>query len=109
MDYIMLGLTSSQQLCIDKLRLTVDGYLYQLPELVDESPQNVLHIEHCLDFLRQLVQCTSDLTPIPLVYSKGAGLAIPDFEQTHTCRSFEPILLWALNQNEKALDTVKSI
>ena len=92
--------------CVDKLRRTIDGYLYQLPELVDESRQNVFHVEHCLDFLRQLVQCTSDLTPIPLVYSKGAGFPIPDFEQVHTCRSFEPILEWALKQNEDALSTV---
>lgn len=94
--------------CVDKLRRTIDGYLYDLPDQVDESRQNVFHVEHCLDFLRQLVQCTSDLTPIPLVYSKGAGMAIPDFEQLHTCRSFEPILHWALKQNEDALGTVNA-
>lgn len=92
--------------CVDKLRRTIDGYVYTLPDQVDETPQNVLHIEHCLDFLRQLVQCSSDLTPIPLVYSKGAGMAIPDFEQVHTCRSFDPIRQWALKQNEDALSTV---
>jgi hypothetical protein len=93
--------------CVDKLRRTLDGYLYQLPEQIDETPQNIFHIEHCLDFLRQLVQCSSDLTPIPLVYSKGAGFPIPDFEQVHTCRSFDSIRKWALKQNEDTLSTVE--
>jgi hypothetical protein len=93
--------------CVNKLRNTVDAYLYNLPDQVDESPQNIFHIEHCLDFLRQLVQCSSDLTPIPLVYSKGAGFAIPNFEQVHTCRSFDAIHDWAMKQNEDALKTVE--
>jgi hypothetical protein len=92
--------------CVNKLRQTLDGYIYKMPEQVDESFQNVFHIEHCLDFLRQLVQCGSDLTPIPLVYSKGAGFAIPDFEQVHTCRAFGPIREWADKQNEEALRSV---
>jgi hypothetical protein len=93
--------------CVDKLRRTIDGYLYQMPDQVDETHQNILHIEHCLDFLRQLVGCSSDLTPIPLVYSIGAGFPIPDFEQVHTCRSFESIRQWAYKQNEDALSTVE--
>lgn len=92
--------------CVNKLRQTIDGYLYKIPDQVDETFNNVIHVEHCLDFLRQLVQCTSDLTPIPLVYSKGAGFVIPDFEQVHTCRSFDPIREWALKQNENALKAV---
>ncbi|KAJ2982633.1 hypothetical protein NQ176_g1255 [Zarea fungicola] len=92
--------------CVNKLRQTLDAYMYRLEDRVDESPQNVMHIEHCLDFLRQLVQCGSDLTPIPLVYSKGAGFAIPDFEQVHTCRSFASIKDWAAKQNEGALKSV---
>ncbi|KIW63986.1 hypothetical protein PV04_08946 [Phialophora macrospora] len=94
--------------CVDKLRQTIDGYLYDIPEKVDERRNNVLHIEHCLDFLRQLVQCTSDLTPIPLVYSVGAGMEVPDFEQVHTCRSFDTIHRWAMKQNQDALNTLES-
>jgi hypothetical protein len=92
--------------CVDKLRQTIDGYLYDIPEKVDERRNNVLHIEHCLDFLRQLVQCTSDLTPIPLVYSIGAGMEVPDFEQIHTCRNFDTIHQWAMKQNQDALNTL---
>lgn len=93
--------------CVDKLRQTIDGYMYDMPEKVDESRNNVFHIEHCLDFLRQLVQCTSDLTPIPLVYSVGAGIEVPDFEQVHTCRSFDTIHRWAMKQNQDALNTLE--
>ncbi|KAL6909223.1 hypothetical protein GGI43DRAFT_171852 [Trichoderma evansii] len=89
--------------CVNKLRQTIDTYMYGPATDVDESPPNVLHLEHCLDFLRQLVQCTSDLTPIPLVFSKGAGFAIPDFEQVHTCRNFDAIHSWAMKQNRDAL------
>ncbi|KAF2830159.1 hypothetical protein CC86DRAFT_368017 [Ophiobolus disseminans] len=92
--------------CVNKLRQTLDGYMYNLTEQVDESVQNVMHLEHCLDFLRQLIQCGSDLTPIPLVFSKGAGFAVPDFEQVHTCRAFEPIREWADKQNLEALRSV---
>jgi Mycotoxin biosynthesis protein UstYa len=93
--------------CVNKLRQTLDAYIYDIPDKVDESKGNVLHIEHCLDFLRQLVACSSDLTPIPLIYSKGAGQAVPDFEQLHTCRNFEAIHDWAMKQNEDALKSVE--
>lgn len=94
--------------CIDLLRRTINGYLYAIPKEIADSRLKVLHLEHCVDFLRQLVQCTSDLTPIPLVHSKGAGVAIPDFEQVHTCRNFDLIRDWAENQNTVALETVKN-
>lgn len=93
--------------CVNKLRKTIDSYLYKDTDKPDESKVNIFHIEHCLDFLRQLVACSSDLTPIPLVYSKGAGFAIPDFEQVHTCRNFDSIRDWALKQNVEALKTVE--
>jgi hypothetical protein len=95
--------------CVNKLRMTVDAYLYKDVAKVDESFSNTIHIEHCLDFLRQLVQCSSDLTPIPVVHSKGLGFAIPDFEQTHTCRHFDSIHDWAIKQNEKALKMATGI
>jgi hypothetical protein len=95
--------------CVNKLRQTIGAYQYNLSDQIDISANNILHLEHCLDFLRQLVQCSSDLTPIPLIYSKGAGFAIPDFEQVHTCRNFDPIHHWAVNQNENALKTVAGV
>lgn len=93
--------------CINTVRRTIDGYRYDIPEQIQDSPRFVLHLEHCIDFLRQFAMCKADLTPIPAVFNKGVQIPFPAFEQEHTCRNFAKIHKWATEQNAMAMETVK--
>ncbi|EME47022.1 hypothetical protein DOTSEDRAFT_50523 [Dothistroma septosporum NZE10] len=53
------------------------------------------HIDHCLNSLRQSVQCHGDLTPIPLRWWDSLGRPFTDSDQIHTCRNFTKIRDWA--------------
>ncbi|GIZ40867.1 hypothetical protein CKM354_000418900 [Cercospora kikuchii] len=59
------------------------------------------HIDHCLDIVRQNIQCNSDLTLIPTRWWDGMGKNGRNFidsDQVHTCRNFGKIREWAYNK-----------
>jgi hypothetical protein len=64
-------------------------------------------IDHCINHLRQVIQCYGDLTPTPLVpASRNAsrkGWVTPDFDVEHTCRDFSAIREWATEKHESGL------
>ena len=59
-------------------------------------------LDHCLDYLRQVVQCQSDLTPLTYEPYEPKNTSIPVFGTPHTCRNFTKIHEWAMEN--KALD-----
>ncbi|KAL1599896.1 hypothetical protein SLS60_007701 [Paraconiothyrium brasiliense] len=54
-----------------------------------------VHVEHCLDQLRQALMCSADTATIPWTWSKGQGRTIADARTTHTCRDYDAIREWA--------------
>lgn len=46
------------------------------------------HTEHCLDAIRQTVQCYGSTTLIPTRFREGLEHNYIDSNQVHTCRSF---------------------
>lgn len=54
------------------------------------------HADHCISTLHQALTCNADLTPYLLYDStgKGAGVAREDFQATHKCKKFEPLVDW---------------
>ncbi|KAJ4354263.1 uncharacterized protein N0V89_005997 [Didymosphaeria variabile] len=54
-----------------------------------------VHIEHCLDQLRQALMCSADTATIPWLWSKSQGRTIADARTTHTCRDYDAIREWA--------------
>lgn len=52
------------------------------------------NLDHCIDHLRQLVQCQGDITPIPTRYREGIGLNYIDSDRWHTCRDWSSITQW---------------
>lgn len=70
----------------------------QLEEETNKSPifpddWHRIHIDHCLDQLRQAIQCHGDLSPVPLYHynNETVGLGVG---QVHTCRKWEPMRQW---------------
>jgi hypothetical protein len=47
--------------------------------------------EHCLDIIRQAIQCHADLTPIPSRRFPGHPDGFIDSDQPHTCRSISKL------------------
>ncbi|KAE9364270.1 hypothetical protein N431DRAFT_473866 [Stipitochalara longipes BDJ] len=54
------------------------------------------HIDDCIDYLRQTIQCHGDMTP--LTYYRHGGGTVPIFGATHTCRNFNELDNWALER-----------
>ncbi|KAK4545972.1 hypothetical protein LTR36_002536 [Oleoguttula mirabilis] len=58
------------------------------------------HIDHCIDYIRQIIMCHGDLTPMPLVYDpRGHPQYGPNFRVIRTCRNFDKIFEWAAKGN----------
>jgi len=102
--------------CINAIRMELNQNLYgessvagskhhALPESIVGPNYETIHLEHCLDRLRQAVICHGDLTPSPLYVFEGFPVALGKSGK-HTCRRFEPIREWMDQRADKlgALD-----
>ncbi|MCJ1261976.1 hypothetical protein MMC22_001845 [Lobaria immixta] len=52
-----------------------------------------VHMDHCIDQLRQNIQCAGDLTPLAMYSSRGSNISIGR-STSHTCRNFDNIRSW---------------
>lgn len=69
------------------------------------KPSNTnIFSDHCIDYLRQVIMCHSDVTPIthserPKPYNPVLSPWRPNFAVPHTCRNFWKIHDWAGKYN----------
>jgi hypothetical protein len=49
-------------------------------------------IDHCIDILRQVVQCNGDVGIFTRSWLKNDKLSYPDFHVWHKCRKLDPIM-----------------
>ncbi|KAK8013294.1 Cyclochlorotine biosynthesis protein O [Apiospora marii] len=70
--------------CVNALRKALHQDYYG----THHSP---FHVEHCLDILRQTVQCYGSTTLIPTRFREGKEHNYIDSDQTHVCRSFSAL------------------
>lgn len=56
---------------------------------------NPIHIDHCIDSIRQSLMCSSDITPIPYVWFTEHQAALPVTNVFRTCRDFDVLREWA--------------
>ncbi|KAK2003333.1 hypothetical protein LX36DRAFT_625222 [Colletotrichum falcatum] len=74
--------------CLNAVRKGVYQDFYGKPD-----KHQLLHMDHCIDLIRTVLQCNSDLTPT--LYTSKVDHGLLGKPRTHTCRAFEPILQWA--------------
>ncbi|XXH05724.1 hypothetical protein Hte_012160 [Hypoxylon texense] len=99
--------------CLDAIRITL-GYLrddkwnstynpYSLPwpEEFEEGLYSEDHAYHCLNGIRQSLQCHSDVTPQVFQYVPERDMIRSNFNVLHTCRNFDAIRQWALERQLK--------
>lgn len=67
------------------------------------SDMSIVHLDHCIDLIRQSLQCAADVTPITWIRSRKDGIARGQINMLHTCRNYEKIHQWAL-QHQTVVD-----
>lgn len=82
------------------LRRTVDGHQPNPPD----SKIGHQHLDHCIDYLRQVLMCHGDLTPITMGWDEQIDSWKPNFRIKHTCRKFDKIYDFALKYNTTGSD-----
>ncbi|KAL7798029.1 hypothetical protein V8C37DRAFT_418521 [Trichoderma ceciliae] len=70
-------------------------YAYETSSKVVEFPQRVNHTDHCIDYLRQVIMCNGDLTPITFEYNAEIQGYLARHSIAHQCRNFDAIFHWA--------------
>jgi len=60
-------------------------------------------LAHCVDYLRQVLMCHGDLTPITLFYNESTDFVVPNFRIKHTCRNFAKIWDFAAKRNRSGI------
>ncbi|PYI13245.1 hypothetical protein BO99DRAFT_485957 [Aspergillus violaceofuscus CBS 115571] len=82
--------------CVNLVRqYTYYDYYSQLDnkpaEFRDSNETLRLHVDHCIDMLRQVIQCNGDVGVVTRSWIKGRAISYPDFSVWHKCRKLEPI------------------
>jgi hypothetical protein len=93
--------------CLNMLRKSL--YPEQYPEMVEyysngtinHNTLAALHMDHCLDALRQSTMCEADITPVIFVHNFFGRGVYPKLIATHTCRDFDAIVEWAKEREVK--------
>ncbi|KAG2361938.1 hypothetical protein BDR07DRAFT_1408130 [Suillus spraguei] len=62
-----------------------------------DTPEVVrMHLDHCIEMIRQNIMCNADVTMITWDWVERHKFAYPNFNTRHQCRNYEKILDWAV-------------
>ena len=99
--------------CLNAVRKHLDSSYYGRSMELPQEYQR-MHMDHCLDMLRQSIMCHADLTPVTLKPFWDGGEEGPkkrvfylgQTEREHTCRRWEDVRAWVERRGDggKAMD-----
>ncbi|KXX77723.1 hypothetical protein MMYC01_204874 [Madurella mycetomatis] len=73
---------------------------YYFPELSSEElGRRKLHMEHCLDLLRQSIMCHADVQPITMRWAKSVPVPGANYSTPHNCYNWEAVNNWAKSRS----------
>ncbi|RDW65593.1 hypothetical protein BP5796_10285 [Coleophoma crateriformis] len=86
--------------CLNEIRRSLAGNSHgNTRDILLESN---IHLDHCVDQIRQALMCHADLTPVPM---HAIGVAADHFSlgngEMHTCRDFDAIWAWVEERGKK--------
>ncbi|KDR68280.1 hypothetical protein GALMADRAFT_78890, partial [Galerina marginata CBS 339.88] len=83
--------------CLDRLRKYSYREYYEIsdPDFHVNPELFRMHLDHCVEILRQSLMCSADVGMITFEWVRGFNSPYPDFNTRHQCRNFEKILSWA--------------
>ncbi|KAF9803517.1 hypothetical protein IEO21_09655 [Rhodonia placenta] len=87
---------SHQVHCLNMLRKHTYFDYYESSDIsVADGPEVYrMHLDHCIEMLRQLILCTADVGVITYDWVQGYSRPYPNFNTLHTCRNADRILEW---------------
>ncbi|KAM6476508.1 hypothetical protein HDV62DRAFT_384328 [Trichoderma sp. SZMC 28011] len=62
-------------------------------------PNTVIHQEHCIDHIRQMLMCSGDMTLIPTEWTDYLGRNYVNSDVPHTCRNFAKLRDWVVSRH----------
>ncbi|KAG1810691.1 uncharacterized protein BJ212DRAFT_1378162 [Suillus subaureus] len=95
----MASLEYAHQLhCVNLLRKASWLEYYEPADIsFQTTPETVrLHLDHCIEMIRQNIMCNADVTMITWYWVQGHTVPYPNFNTRHRCRNFEKIMDWSL-------------
>ncbi|KAH8668671.1 hypothetical protein BX600DRAFT_510744 [Xylariales sp. PMI_506] len=99
-----------QMHCLDLVRKYTyyDYYMEKQDEEAFGNPPHVLrvHIDHCIDMLRQFVMCNADPGLVTYFWVDGRPTPYPDFSMQKQCKNPYALLEWA---REKRIPDYKPV
>lgn len=66
-----------------------------------------LHLDHCVEYLRQRLMCISDMNLLPYIWLGNEGDMVSDMTGTYTCRNYESVRSFIMKNGEAADGRVK--
>ncbi|PKX97279.1 oxidase ustYa family protein, partial [Aspergillus novofumigatus IBT 16806] len=95
--YYVIGIDVFHQLhCLVGFNFERILYMDRNEDKDKDGLQNMDHLDHCIDSIRQSLMCSSDISTIVWVWDSASHKARPHANVTHTCRDFEAIRQWSL-------------
>ncbi|UKZ75625.1 hypothetical protein TrVFT333_003313 [Trichoderma virens FT-333] len=87
--------------CLNLLRrVTYREYYEPLGGEFSHGPEVLqAHTDHCIEVLRQNIQCNADIGLFTFYMIPGDPLAWPELNSKHVCRNFEGVRKWALDHS----------
>ncbi|KAI0396798.1 hypothetical protein F5Y17DRAFT_417836 [Xylariaceae sp. FL0594] len=79
--------------CLNHIRKALYGPEYY-PIIRPEAEDHWPHLNHCVDIIRQSLECVADITPLPLTFNADAGIYGADVQRMHTCRNYDPLIAY---------------
>ncbi|KAJ7233621.1 hypothetical protein C8J57DRAFT_1090377 [Mycena rebaudengoi] len=82
--------------CLNMLRMTLYPSIYNFDALLDTT-DTISHLSHCIDSVRQAVQCAADISPMIGRYNTKNTDArlVYHGASDHWCSDFEKVKEWA--------------
>ncbi|KAJ4398918.1 hypothetical protein N0V85_006163 [Neurospora sp. IMI 360204] len=99
-DGYIAGLKVYHQLhCLDLIRkhFYPDRYGGDRDMTEQQRKEYWIHLEHCIDNLRQAIMCCSDISTIPWIYMERVHANFPSAKTTHICQDFDKLTEWMLH------------
>ncbi|KAG2063641.1 hypothetical protein BDR04DRAFT_1062618 [Suillus decipiens] len=94
----MVAMESPHQLhCLNLLRKSSWREHYAPTDISFQDKPRVIrmHLDHCIEMIRQTIMCNADVTLITWDWVEGHDIPYPNFNTLHQCRDYEKILDWS--------------
>lgn len=95
----MVSMEAPHQLhCLNLLRKASWPDYYKHTDVsFQDQPQVIrMHLDHCIEMMRQNTMCNADVKMITWDWVEGHHDPYPNFNTRHQCRDYEKILDWAV-------------